>query len=268
MNDIATLSVDEVVRIHEALTKDFEYSNDPISPPGIKDMKLLESAVARQRVGYGDFLKYKDPVSNAATLCYGICCNHSLHNGNKRTALVAMLCHLDRNGLTFNGRATQDEMYSFMRKVARHDFAPKKRVADTSDIEVQKMGAWITSRSRKIQRSERIVTYKELERRLRSFDVYFENDSGNYANVYRTFRVRKRKGIFGSEIVEEKRFIANIPYFKDSRHVGRKLIRTIRKSGNLMPEDGVDSDLFYGNETSPDEFIMKYKKTLKRLAKT
>jgi len=267
VNGIETLTLEEVEGIHETLTADFLNSKDPISPPGIRDIGLLESAVSRQRTGYGDYLKYKTPLSSAATLCYGICCNHSLHNGNKRTALVAMLCHLDKNGLTCNERADQNQMYNFIINVAKHKFIPKNAVGDTSDLEIEAMAKWLKSKTRKIQKAERIVTFKELEKRLKNFDVVFEKDNGNYVDLYRMVDVKKRKGLFGSQIVKEKKFIANIPYFKN-RHVGKKVIRTIRKNGNLMPQDGVDSDLFYGDETTADEFIMKYKSTLKRLAKT
>ncbi|MBZ0009623.1 type II toxin-antitoxin system death-on-curing family toxin [Pseudomonas aeruginosa] len=270
MLGLETLTYDDVVQIHDALTRDFADSDDPISPPGIKDQGLLQSAVARQHAGYDGFYKYKTAEMNAATLAYGICCNHALNNGNKRTALVAMLCHLDRNNLTFNERATQDEMYSFMLRVAAHRFAPRKHKGDASDIEIEQMGRWIKSRTRKIQKSERIVTYRELERILKDFNIVFEKDDGNYVDLYRVEWRKLVKGLIfkREEFVEERVKICNIPHFKDARHVGRKLIRNIRKAANLMPEDGVDSDLFYGKETTMDEFIFKYKKTLARLART
>jgi death-on-curing protein len=120
------------------LTEDFKNANDPISPSGIKNEGLLESAISRQSSGYGNYIKYNTPVSNAATLCYGLCCNHPLHNGNKRTALVAMLCHLDRNNLTFNERANQDDMYRFILRVAKHWFSRRnKKRSDNSDFEIE-----------------------------------------------------------------------------------------------------------------------------------
>ena len=43
-----SLSLLEIVKfIHEYLTEYFEYSDDPVSPPGIKNLNLLESAVNR-----------------------------------------------------------------------------------------------------------------------------------------------------------------------------------------------------------------------------
>jgi death-on-curing protein len=41
------LSSNELIAIHEMLTEWFAQSEDPISPPGIKDRPLLESAAAR-----------------------------------------------------------------------------------------------------------------------------------------------------------------------------------------------------------------------------
>lgn len=268
VNGIKTLTVEEVVSIHDTLTKDFENSEDPISPPGVKHQGLLESAVSRQWSGYGGYYKYKTPIENAASLCYGVCCNHSLHNGNKRTALVVLLCHLDGNGLTFNERASQDEMYKFMVKVAKRGFLPKKYKGDGSDIEIAAMVKWIKSRTRKVQKSERWITFRELKQILKPFGVEFGVPKNNYVDVIKKEKVLKKKNIFWTEEVEEEKVVANVPFFKDGAYVGKKVMRTIRKNANLMPENGIDSELFYGQESNPDMFIMKYKQTLKRLAKT
>jgi prophage maintenance system killer protein len=96
---LATLTAEDVLTIHEYLINDFAATSDPISPPGVRSVALLESAVGRQHTGTGSTLKYPDPIDNAATLLYGVCLDHPFHNGNKRTALVAMLVHLDKNHL-------------------------------------------------------------------------------------------------------------------------------------------------------------------------
>src|SRR5215472_1749929 len=94
---LSILNVAEVEAIHHALVRHFQESGDPITPAGVKDRALLESAVSRQVVGSTDNLKYREPRANAATLLYGLCMNHAFHNGNKRTALVGCLEHLDGN---------------------------------------------------------------------------------------------------------------------------------------------------------------------------
>lgn len=270
MPNIETLTVEDVIEIHERLVVDAANSDDPISPPGVKNQGLLESAVARQYAGFGGQLKYDDPIANAASLCYGICSNHPLHNGNKRTALVALLCHLDKNGLTFNNRTSQDNLYSFMLNIASHKIAPKKKIKrshDQSDAEVEAMSDWIRKKSRKIEKGERSVSYPELERILRQHDVYFENQKNNYVDVIRYTNEKRRKGLFGKEEVRVARKVANIPYWP-GRTVGKNLVKSIRKQAGLTHNDGVDSALFYGTETPPDDFIQKYKKVLSKLAKT
>jgi len=128
VDGVQTLSYREVLEIHNVLVEDFEKSKDPIEPPGLRDNgELLESAVNRQFVGMENEFKYPKPIINAATLCYGVCCNHSFYNGNKRTALVSLLCHLDKNNLTLKEDVTQKDLYRLMLRIASHKLvSPKK----------------------------------------------------------------------------------------------------------------------------------------------
>jgi death-on-curing protein len=112
------VSTEELQSIHELLPINMAESGDAISPTGIKDASLLHWAVTRQKTGFGFLLKYPTAEANAATLCYGVCCNHAFHNGNKRSALVALLCHLDKNDRTFDSSVTQEYLYSLMVKIA------------------------------------------------------------------------------------------------------------------------------------------------------
>lgn len=268
---VKTLTIDDVIHIHERLTLDAESSHDPISPPGVKNKDLLESAIARQMAGYGGYLKYEDPITNAATLCYGICSNHPLHNGNKRTALVALMCHLDKNGLTFSDKATQDNLYSFMLKVASHKLLVKnksKKLHDISDAEVQEMSNWIRKKTRKTQKGERSITYQEFEKILRQHNLYFENQKNNYIDIVKTETKIVKRGFFRKEEAQiQKVRIATIPYWP-GRTVGKVLIKSVRKQANLTHQYGIDSRLFYGEEHMPDDFIQKYKKVINKLAKT
>jgi death-on-curing protein len=259
------LSYEDALNIHEVLVKDFASTPDPIQPPGIRgNGDLLQSAIARQHVGLGCQLKHPDPLSNAATLCYGVCCNHAFHNGNKRTALVALLCHLDRNGLTLQENVAQDELYGFMLKIAAHRFAPKKSRHDSSDIEIEEIKRWLHRNTRKIKKGERVVTFRELRKLLRQFDIELENPQGNYIDV--VLYKMKRKGFFGPKERIGTR-IAHIGYPGDGVEVGRNSLKIIREQAGLTEKDGYDSEMFYSAETSVDKFIMRYKGTLRRLAK-
>lgn len=265
-----TLSVEEVLHIHERLVEDAVESEDPISPPGVKDHGLLESAISRQQSGFAGKLKYDDPILNAVSLCYGICCNHALHNGNKRTALVALLCHLDKNNWVFSDRTNQDELYKFMLNVASHKIAPKskfRRNHDQSDLEVELMTAWVRKRIRKVEKGERTVTYAELEKILRNHNILFDNHRNNYVDLVQYRTERRKTGWFTTKEVTVGTKIANIPFWP-GRTVGRNLIKSIRTQAGLTHKDGIDSALFYGSQATPDDFIQKYKRTLRLLAKT
>ena len=64
--------------------------------PGIRDMGLLESALARPQnlAAYGD----PDLANMAAAYAFGIARNHPFLDGNKRTSYVVTLVFLRLNG--------------------------------------------------------------------------------------------------------------------------------------------------------------------------
>lgn len=65
--------------------------------PGIRDMGLMDSALARPRnhAAYGN----ADLCTLAASLGHGLARNHPFTDGNKRTAFVAVELFLEMNGL-------------------------------------------------------------------------------------------------------------------------------------------------------------------------
>lgn len=174
-------------------------SGDAISPAGIKDSTLLHSAVTRQKTGFGFVLKYPTAEANAATLCYGVCCNHAFHNGNKRSALVALLCHLDKNDRTFDSSVTQEDLYGLMVKIADHGFADSRVIVhDQSDVEVSAITAWIRKRTRRVDRNERLVTFRELRAILQRYGFELENLDGNRIDIVRYVDV-ETKGWFSKK---------------------------------------------------------------------
>lgn len=151
-----------------------------------------------------------------------------------------------------------------MLKIASHKFAPKRAKYDTSDIEVAAIAKWIHRRTRRLKKGEKVVTFRELEKILREHDIYLENPKGNYRDVIKY--EYKRKGLFGKKQRVGRR-VAHIPYPREGMEVGKKVLKSIREVCQLTEKDGYDSELFYSAETSVCKFIVKYKKTLNRLAK-
>lgn len=265
------LSSADVLKVHEVLVRDFADSSDPISPPGVRSMALLESAVGRQWTSLGGVLKHPDPVSNAATLTYGICCDHAFHNGNKRTALVSMLVHLDRNQLTLFD-TNQGELYDLMLGIADHSFAAKhdkrtkakRRV--TADDEVDVVARWLRGRADRVRRGEKIITYRELRNILKDFGYHLENPHDNSIDMVRHETVKK--GFLSRREVHESKRIGNIPWPGENREVAIKDLKKVREICRLREGDGVDSESFYSYSVVVDSFVNRYRAVLRRLAKT
>jgi death-on-curing protein len=66
---------------------------------GVRDVALLESAVAAPQAGYGGKSVYADVVEIAAAYLFFLCRNHAFIDGNKRTALGACIVFLRLNGI-------------------------------------------------------------------------------------------------------------------------------------------------------------------------
>lgn len=266
--DPHTLSTEEVIQIHERLVQDFAEAGDPIVPCGVRSIALLESAISRQHTSLAGTLKYPGAIDNAATLMYGLCCDHPFHNGNKRTALVAMLVHLDRNRLSLFG-VNQKDLFEMIIEVAQHTLATRKRTKGknrpTPDEEVQAIANWISKRADKLIRGERTITYRELRRILEGFGYYMENPKGNSIEIVRYEKVKK--GIFKRRTENERKHITSIGYPGETKEVGIKIVKQVRRICRLCEEDGVDSECFYHDTIVLDAFINRYRIILRRLAR-
>lgn len=66
---------------------------------GVRDIALLESAVAAPQAGFGGKSPYQDIVEVAAAYLFYLCRNHPFIDGNKRAALGACIVFLRLNGI-------------------------------------------------------------------------------------------------------------------------------------------------------------------------
>lgn len=90
----AFLSLDEVIEIHRDMIERYGGSS------GIRDMGLLQSAVAMPRAGFGDEFLHADLFEMAAAYLFHIVQNHPFIDGNKRVGSMAAFTFLKLNGLT------------------------------------------------------------------------------------------------------------------------------------------------------------------------
>jgi death-on-curing protein len=268
---LCTLSVDEVLKIHEILVADFARSSDPIVPSGPRSEALLDSAVHRQWTSNGGRLKYPDATGNASTLVFGVCCDHPFHNGNKRTSLVAMLAHLDKNGLCLY-RTKQDDLYRFMIAIADHSIggrppSPHRQAAQphSADEQVAAIAAWLKPRIDQVHRGEKQIAYRQLRQILAGFGFELSSTDSNRCEVSRI--EQQTTGLLrrGSRTVKKR--VGLIGYRNEGTVVSIADLKAVRRMCNLTEDDGYDTDAFYHQDMVVDAFVNQYRRVLYRLGK-
>lgn len=85
---------------------------------GLRDLALLESAVAAPQATWGGEPIMTDPHEIAAAYLFYLCRSHAFVDGNKRVALAACLTFLDLNGLWEVQKLPVDEWEAFVLDVA------------------------------------------------------------------------------------------------------------------------------------------------------
>jgi death-on-curing protein len=92
-DDCVHLTVEIVREIHTEALERFGGLD------GVRDVALLESAVAAPQATFGGHSPFADIVEVAAAYLFYLCRNHPFLDGNKRVALGACLVFLRLNGV-------------------------------------------------------------------------------------------------------------------------------------------------------------------------
>ncbi len=100
---------------------------------GLRDLGLLDSAVAQPKTTFHGRFMHEDLFAMAAAYLFHIVRNHPFLDGNKRTGLLAALVFLDINGISIErdsetlyeltlavaeGRADKEEVARILRRLA------------------------------------------------------------------------------------------------------------------------------------------------------
>ncbi|MGH7621412.1 MAG: type II toxin-antitoxin system death-on-curing family toxin [Gemmatimonadaceae bacterium] len=86
------------------------------SPPEIRDVGLLESALARPRASAFGEAAYPTIHEKAAALLHSLARNHALVDGNKRLALAATIAFYGMNGMRLT--LTNEAAYQLVIEIA------------------------------------------------------------------------------------------------------------------------------------------------------
>jgi death-on-curing protein len=105
-NRIHHLTVDVVLEIHSAANAEFGGNG------GVREMALLEAAVAAPRASIGGRPAFSDPVQIAGAYLFFLCLNNPFYEGIRRTALGSCLVflRLNRVNLQPDGMAWEELM--------------------------------------------------------------------------------------------------------------------------------------------------------------
>lgn len=105
------IDISDAELIHQILIEKFGGSH------GIRDRKLLESALARPFQTFDQKDLYQSTIEKAAALLESILINHPFIDGNKRTGYVLMRLLLINNDVDIS--ANEEEKYKFVISVSR-----------------------------------------------------------------------------------------------------------------------------------------------------
>ena len=120
MADTLFLTLAEVIEIHADQIRRYG------GRAGLRDLALLESALAQPEASFAGEWLHGDLYAMAAAYAYHLCQNHPFIDGNKRTGLAAALVFLELNGITVldpRGRLKNAMIRIASDKMSKDDFA-------------------------------------------------------------------------------------------------------------------------------------------------
>lgn len=127
---IRFITIDQVLFIHDQMVKRFGGSF------GIRDMGLIESAVARPQASFGGKYLYKSIFEKAAALLQSLLKNHAFVDGNKRTALTSAGLFLKINHYTLINNHTEEVEFAVS--------------VDNGNLSVEQISKWLKEHTKKV----------------------------------------------------------------------------------------------------------------------
>lgn len=92
-NPVVYLTASDIYNINDAVTEGHTF---------VRDINLLNSAVARPKLVLFGEVQFPTLIDKAASLMHSLAYHHLFADGNKRTALYAVILFLEKNGLQLN----------------------------------------------------------------------------------------------------------------------------------------------------------------------
>ena len=132
MKNINYITLEEVIAIHDSMVEEYGGSH------GIRDLGLIQSAIARPQSSFGREDLYPTLFDKAVALFHSLIFNHAFVDGNKRTTMTTTARFLSING--YELIVSQKEFVDFPIRV------------ENKHLELQIIANWLRKNSKK-QRS-------------------------------------------------------------------------------------------------------------------
>ncbi len=132
MTDVTYITLDEVLAIHDDMVERYGGSF------GIRDLGLIQSAIARPQASFGGQDLYPTLIDKAAALFHSLIFNHAFADGNKRTSLTSTARFLHLNG--YELKADQEELINFPLKV------------ENKHLDIEQIAKWLKEHCLKIKK--------------------------------------------------------------------------------------------------------------------
>jgi len=253
-----TLHWREVLDAHFLVAEFFAADGGGLGGLGPRDRNgaLLQSALARQFVGFGGVQKWHDHYQIAATALFGLIKNHPFHDGNKRTALLSVLHLLEKQGYTASVRKREFERLTVAiagnrRRQNSRSKNPPSESKDGDDSYIVYIASELKQMTRRLDRSRHKLTYRQLNGLIKARGYEMRNPYRNRINIFR---------------IQDGRSVGKIGFPGMSKEVAKGEIKNARKLCRLTEKHGFDSKAFYNGAGGMDSLLLEYAKPLRRLA--
>lgn len=239
----STLDAGETLYAHFLIAQYFADEKRGLGEIGPRDDgHLLHSALSRQFVEFDGIRKWSDDLQIAATTLFGLIKNHPFQDGNKRTALLSVLCLLRKQGRTAS--ANKGEFDDFVVAIAESG-------GRGDDSAIEKIARDLRRMTRKLSNTRHTITYRQLNRLLQDFGFELRNPHGNRIGVVR---------------IEDEKEIYRVGFPGLSKQVARGDLKSVRDACGLTINEGYDSDVFFGDAEIAQNLLREYALPLKKLA--
>ncbi|MBY2988687.1 type II toxin-antitoxin system death-on-curing family toxin [Rhizobium leguminosarum] len=261
------LNASDILRAHFLIANHFYIQDEGLGGVGPRSIDLLVSAVERQYVGYGAAAKWSNIFDVCATLFFGLIKNHAFHDANKRTAFLSALYFLYDEGWVPS--VPEKDFEDFTVEISDNLLGKYARYKDfvkdgLGDPEVRFISHYLRSNTRRMDKAQYGITFRELKIILNRFGFDLKDPSGNHINIVKPEKKKTLLGFGPVRQVETR--VCQVGFPRWTAEVGKAALKTIREATKLSAKDGVDSAAFFRGLDPMQSLIVTYNAPLLRLA--